>query len=450
MSIFRRSPAPPERRIWAQDVAVQVRVMRARLAALQARLGPEVPPEQEAVISGVRELLDAAEKAAFRRDPTPSRVGNWWRGTLIEAAYQNMHAAEAEIVVLYDDAEVAAEIPEALARVEQSLHRHDARRHAARLLPTLPEAERRAALRKAVEVGTDASDRQHTRVRSFRNVVLVTALLLLLLVISCAVAAAASPRSLPLCFTPEGGSVCPSGPGPARPQDAAVVAFVGAVGGALAAAVSIRKLRGTSTPYDMPVALSLLKVPAGALTALGALIAIRGDFVPGLSDLDSQEQILAYALVFGYSQQLLTRLIDDRAESVLDSVASKDAAVDRPVSEDQPPPHPPAPANAGANGAPGPSGLVPAPRSGDEVTVPEQDEVDVLDLVDTDPVPLVAGPVGDEAYGVLLAQHFGEDEPHDDEDRFEGVGYDDASDGHVELVAQSGSPLPGRSAEGER
>jgi hypothetical protein len=39
----------------------------------------------------------------------------------------------------------------------------------------------------------------------------------------------------------------------------------------------------------------------GALTALGALIPIRREFIPGLSALDSQEQILAYALVFGYA-----------------------------------------------------------------------------------------------------------------------------------------------------
>jgi hypothetical protein len=45
-------------------------------------------------------------------------------------------------------------------------------------------------------------------------------------------------------------------------------------------------------------------VPAGALTALGALIAIRREFIHGLSALDAQEQILAYALVFGYAYQL--------------------------------------------------------------------------------------------------------------------------------------------------
>ena len=83
------------------------------------------------MVDGICRLLDRAEAAAFRWDPQPSRIGNWWRGTLIEAAYQNMHAAEAEIVVLYDDAEVAAEVPEAVARVEAGLHRDDPRRRAA-------------------------------------------------------------------------------------------------------------------------------------------------------------------------------------------------------------------------------------------------------------------------------------------------------------------------------
>jgi hypothetical protein len=41
-----------------------------------------------------------------------------------------------------------------------------------------------------------------------------------------------------------------------------------------------------------------LKLPAGALTAIAGLILILGDFIPGLSELDNQGQILAYAIVF--------------------------------------------------------------------------------------------------------------------------------------------------------
>jgi hypothetical protein len=437
------------RRVWAQDVAVNADVLRGRLTMVRARLGPDVPPDKEATLVSVERLLDRAEKAAFRRDPSPTRIGNAWRGTLVEAAYQNLHAAEAEIVTLYDDADVAAEVPEAVARVEQALHRDDPRRRAVHALPRMPAGDaRRAALRKAIEVGTGASDRQHTRVRSFRNVVLVTALLLLLLVIAFAAVAAASPRSLPLCFQPDPGTVCPGGGDEPQPQDAAVVALIGALGGALAAAVSIRNLRGTSTPYDMPVALCLLKVPAGALTAIGALVAIRGNFVPGLSNLDSQEQILAYALVFGYAQQLLTRLIDDRASSVLDGVPSKDANVHRPVLEDPDPVVPlPLPVAHEPETPAVSGGGVPLPRAAAEATAPQQaedeSEVDVVDLLDTQPVPLVPGALG-EAYDVLRDQHFafGDPDADSEQDRFDGVEYVDDDVAHPADVGAMHEPYP--------
>jgi hypothetical protein len=51
---------------------------------------------------------------------------------------------------------------------------------------------------------------------------------------------------------------------------------------------------------------------------------MRGQFVPGLSALDTSAQILAWALVFGYAQQLFTRLVDQQAHSVLDSVRGAD------------------------------------------------------------------------------------------------------------------------------
>jgi hypothetical protein len=47
---------------------------------------------------------------------------------------------------------------------------------------------------------------------------------------------------------------------------------------------------------------------------------MRGGFVPGLSALDTSAQIIAWAIVFGYSQQLLTRFVDQQANTVLKSV----------------------------------------------------------------------------------------------------------------------------------
>lgn len=274
---------------------------------------------------------------------------NWWSGRLIEAAYQNLHSAEAVIAGLYDWDDLEAEVPEAIARVEAGLQRDDPRREAARALGDLDRGttsleEARAALTKAIAVGHAVADHEHSRLRNFRNAVLVSSIVIGLLLVVFATYVGHHPEKVPLCFTPtnaEGAPatwVCPTGEhpwnsdtptshGPTNKHDVLVVLLLGILGGALSAAVSIRGLTGASTPYDVPLALAALKLPLGALTSLGALIALQGDFVPGLSELDSQGQILAYALVFGYAQQLLSGLLDRRAQALLETAPGKEREV---------------------------------------------------------------------------------------------------------------------------
>jgi hypothetical protein len=152
------------------------------------------------------------------------------------------------------------------------------------------------------------------------------------------------PKVIPLCFQPSftasgappqpvtveqiSSFACPSSTGRSVPRsgDVPIVALMGLLGGALSATFGIQKLRGTSTPYAIPVALSSMKLPAGALTAIVGLVLVHGEFVPGLSELDSQGQILAYAVVLGVAQHLFTRFVDRRAETVLNSLPSKDGS----------------------------------------------------------------------------------------------------------------------------
>ena len=100
----------------------------------------------------------------------------------------------------------------------------------------------------------------------------------------------------------------------------ALVELIGVTAAALAAANAIRRVRGSSEPYGVPIALALLKLPTGAVTAFLGLLLMRGGFVPGLSALDTSAQILAWAIIFGYAQQLFTRLVDEKAHSVLEAV----------------------------------------------------------------------------------------------------------------------------------
>lgn len=286
----------------------------------------------------------------------------------MEQASQSLHAAEVFLVELLPDEELPALIPKVVARAGTVLERDDPRRWDIDRLPTMPPgAARRAALARGMEVAYDASDQAHVRVRDFRNVLFVSAVLIAVLMGLLVVIVAAHPTAMPLCFRPSqtapstvaapNGSagaavgqpdeapattVCPSGDRQ-RPSsgDVMIVAGLGLLGGALAAAFTIRKLRGTSTPYDIPLALAMLKVPSGSLTAVAAILLLGGGFVPGLSQLDSQRQILAYALVFGYAQQLATRFIDDRAQSILNSLPSTDPDAKQPTPATPPAPVPP-------------------------------------------------------------------------------------------------------------
>jgi hypothetical protein len=321
------------RRIWVQHVAVDADRLEMRVAAARARGG--LTPSQEVVADGVIKCLHKARAAAFRDDPIPGRMANWWRGTLVEAAYRNMHTARAQMIDLMDANELRAEIPMVVARANATLHRDDPRRITVEELEAEAVEGLRPRMRRVVGDSYEQLDLEHAQLRSFRNILLIAALFIAVITAGTIVFVSLHPSLMPLCFDREvatgveplattvTGKNCPTSSGDAAGpggSDILVVAALGALGGALAATLSIRNLRGTSTPYDVPVALAFLKVPLGALTAILALVAIQGDFVPGLSILDSQGQILAYALVFGFAQQAFSRLLDQRAQNLLEGL----------------------------------------------------------------------------------------------------------------------------------
>jgi hypothetical protein len=203
---------------------------------------------------------------------------------------------------------------------------------------------RRATLRDAMQVSYDAADEQYARVRSFRDVLITGTVVLGLLVFAVCLLGARNPKAIPLCFNPSSTStststsaatpaaaqqrVCPTAeiadPNAPPRNDVTVVALMGVLGAALSATLAVQKLRGTAAPYSVPVSLAFFKLPAGALTAIAGLLLIKGGFVPGFSQLDSQGQILAYAIAFGVAQHLVTRLVDQRADDVLSSLPSKE------------------------------------------------------------------------------------------------------------------------------
>ena len=356
-------PPPPWPEQWAIQVAVRAGTIEHKMRLAIA--GAQLSARQEAAVDAIRDFVQAARDAARQRRSGrrwQSRgVRDWWRGTSVERAHQSLHSAEIFLVDLLSPNEISAIIPKVVARVCTVLRTDDPRRLQIDKLPVMPSGPaRNATLQQAMDLAYDASDQLHVRVRDFRNVILLSAFLIALLVGSLVGIVALNPSAMPLCFTPSattsavtespgtqssagaGGHACPGGDHQSPTGgDVTIIAGLGLLGGALAAAFAIRRLRGTSMPYHVPIALALLKVPSGSLTAVAGILLLGSGFVPGLSQLDSQRQILAYALIFGYAQQLATRFIDHRAQTLLDSIPSKDPEAKQPTPSPQPLTSPP-------------------------------------------------------------------------------------------------------------
>lgn len=333
------------------------------------------PENAEDLTKAIQQHLAAVRDAANQK----KRFRVWANSSLIQRAMGNLDAAEAQLLNLAPAAYIFGQMPSLLNHVQRHLTAADPRRQdLERIAQTVgvkntdhplsqkPRDEQqvdkieeeRGRIVTAVRGASSAALREQRRVASFRNVVVVTTLVMTLLAVGVAVLGFVAPTAVPLCFQPEEAGrtvvVCPTAQselvqtgqqsGPAAPDvddvvestanraDLLVIELIGLIAAAVAAATSIRGIRGSSEPYGLLVALAALKLPTGAITAFLGLLLMRGRFIPGLSELDTSGQILAWAIIFGYAQELFTRFVDRQAHTVLNTVrgADKDKKISRP------------------------------------------------------------------------------------------------------------------------
>ena len=335
----------------------------------------------QVLANSIRRHLDAARQAATKETLRPNRrlvlIRRIFRnGPLIERAQSNLDAAEVQLLNLAPASYIVGQMPCLLRQVQCHLPatdpgRQEFERIARRLglneadsspsrnngnkghddKENIVEAER-GKIVTTVRAASSAALRERVRLRNFRNVVVVTTVLMALLAIGVAVTGFVSPRLIPLCFAPEASGramvVCPTAQSEhfstentqtganvkdiddytreaVSHGDILLVELVGLTAAAVASAAAIRRIKGSSERHGLPVALAALKLPTGAVTAFLGLLLMRGQFVPGLSALDTSAQILAWALVFGYAQQLFTRFVDQQGQTVLNNVRGSEA-----------------------------------------------------------------------------------------------------------------------------
>lgn len=321
------------RTAWRERAAARVLFLEQQAARERCR-AVEDPAEQcqrEETLEGIaRQLEEAGNAISARRRPFSGSAA-------LERTWANVRATDVMLLMLCAEEDLPGRSADVLSHVEQHLRPVDPLRMkvsavAERMGTKGPLPGDRVLLALALSASYDGLDAEFSRVRSLSLILRVATFFVLLGVCGLAAWGWYCPDSLNMCFLPEGKkfAACPSGEVPLNPKsvpsdyaqrvDVLVTEAAGLAGAALTVIASLRRIQGTSSPYMLPLSAALLKFPTGALTAFIGVLLIRGAFVPGLSDLDSSPQIVAWAVIFGAAQQLVTRFVDERARETLSDV----------------------------------------------------------------------------------------------------------------------------------
>lgn len=337
-----RERGRPTTAVWREQVLAEADQTQFTLGALSASIPDELRHEIEASLNLAREA------AMGQGQRWPVRLWSAIFGASVERAWGAIDAANEALLRAAPDAYLLGQLPRIKHRA-QALGRDDLRRVELELV--CPDAPVTPVTREVVAAAFHASNgeerRTYSRVRSFRNMLHLCGIVLTIAAVGLAVLGWTRPDLALLCFQPSGQAVCPtrvvatqSGNAPVTGQPATLsptaveardertrhaassldvlfVEVIGLLAAALAAATALRRQQSTSTPFSVPLALAFLKLPSGALTAALGLLLMRADFVPGLSALDTPAQIIGWAIIFGYAQELFTRFVDQRAQTML-------------------------------------------------------------------------------------------------------------------------------------
>ena len=187
----------------------------------------------QAISEAIRPHIEAARQAAEAAELRPRK---WFRnGPRLERAMSNLDAAEAQILNLAAPEYVLGQMPSLLRHVQCHLIPTDPRRQTFERIAqelgvqdpdqlrhqrrhSTPEEDRdsqeeRGKIVTAVRGASSAALREQLRLRSFRNVVVLTTVLMALLAIGVALTGYFHKTWIPLCFKPESGAeamvVCP-------------------------------------------------------------------------------------------------------------------------------------------------------------------------------------------------------------------------------------------------
>lgn len=332
---------------WRARALVEIQNLRAQLTWIVevSTSGGSNDPVVKALANSVRTQLDQAERVVKSRGPRLSLI----TGADVQAAREYIDAAETNLLRLSPADHLRSLLPSLLIEARRHLDTNDLRLQAlARIQEDATKLtdSQRLFIVAVAEATQMAAHQEQTRVRGFRNVILGVTAVIFSVAALVALLGYINPTAFPLCFLPEQAgqvvvvcpgsqslpfSIAPLADGASTPLqdmndaiqktvgrlDVVLVQFFGVLGATISAASSLRNIRASADPFSLGVALALLKLPTGALTAFLGITFIRSGVVPGLSALDTSAQIVAWSITLGYSQQLFTRFVDQQGQQIL-------------------------------------------------------------------------------------------------------------------------------------
>ncbi len=283
--------------------------------------------------SGVRSGADAAVRICRRelevaRSAVTAGVGRGGRRDVrLELAWHSIHRARALLPLVVPDDALEAQYLYASQRIGRVRPR-DAEL-LSRLGSTVGDGgavddRGRQLLSYALSRAYSAADSRFRQVRKLRDRLLRTAWVMAAVTVVLVAVGALVPDAVPLCGG--GGGVCPSGGSVPTGGDVATVAGFGVLGAALAGVLAVRRAQPTSSPYRLSPALAGLRAGLGGVLAVVGVMVVQAQVVPGLAGLDTVQQVAVYSVVFGFAQELVTRLLENRARSVQEAAAPPPSA----------------------------------------------------------------------------------------------------------------------------
>jgi hypothetical protein len=318
-------------------------------------------------VDRVQTLLDRSGKSAGDAKPvseplelarrTVSSPRDWfssfrarWSGADIERAWRSVHRAKQELFLVAREEDVRSMLPALRAKVERYVTTKTEREKYETWLTEMEKSGStldREQLRETRNAVDRESDQGYENIRRFRNALLAAFVGASILLVVLAFSSGWVP-GLPLCGaegsvvgeeeTVEPASVAthssptsqpspsPGGQGVSGEEcvPAWQVELVGAAGALIAAAAAFWGVPKSGEPFGLRGVQAVVKVPMGALMALVGTMLLQGEVIDAL-DPQPVPEVLAYAAVFGFAQQVVTRFIDNKATTLLKSPEKTEA-----------------------------------------------------------------------------------------------------------------------------